>query len=204
MKEIGVASVVPDYVIDRQLRSFEIPFKKEGWDLIRVVDSDAKTIEGEWKKYHELVKNFGAQENIHHSYSLQDHCQVCCKIAMRNRYSIDIIAAASIHDFGKALTKTYWEKDNYQNAHYPNHAQVGGYLAMNMGYTLEEAQLVCYHMIPYADKRTQDVWRERLGQELWEKIELLHEVDELAHQECLYGIFYNFHYMFYSLLYAST
>ena len=92
-----------------------------------------------------------------------------------------MIWAAFIHDYGKAWTATRWEKDNYEEVHYPNHANVGAYMALTMGYNLHIAQLVGYHMIPYTDQKCQDTWRSRMGEELWKEVVELHQYDEAAH-----------------------
>ena len=168
---------VPDEVIDRQWRQFQIPVENEGWDSITVIPMDYDKDEF-FNQQWSAVGKFGTQENKHHSLSLFWHCFVCGTSI--GRLSKEIVDAAYIHDFGKLYTKTYWpEKDN--DAHYPNHAEVGAYLALCMGYSLYTAQLVGYHMVPYMDARAQETWKNRLGEQLWHDVLIIHDHDRKAH-----------------------
>ena len=182
--------IVPMEVIDRMARQFDPPCENEGWDTIDVVrnyyDDETSIYIDEYKKNYQMyylqkVKEYGSQHNTHHTLSLYDHCYKCCENALRDNAPNDICNAASIHDFGKLYTQVYWEKDNYIEAHYPNHAELGSYLALEMGYPLRVAQLVRFHMIPYMDAAAQKTWRERMGEKLWNDVVRLHQYDEAAH-----------------------
>ena len=174
---------VPDYVIARMLRNFEMPYENEGWAAIEIIDN--YDYPSQWIDVrHEntkIVKEFGSQKNSHHQLSLYDHCITAEELASRDKRSLDIVNACFLHDFGKVYTQTYWEKDNYEEAHYPNHANLSAYLALNMGYNLHVAQLCGYHMLPYTDERAQTTWQARLGEELWKEIMRVHQYDESSH-----------------------
>ena len=171
---------VPEEVIERQARQFQMPVENEGWSSIEVVFTSQYSAEVYKKYLLEQVINFGSQENKHHKLNLFAHCSRCGMEAAIATDNKDICLAANIHDFGKLYTKTYWpEKDN--DAHYPNHAEYGALLALIAGFSPNVAALVCYHMIPYTDEKAQKTWRARLGETLWNKILLLHEQDEKAH-----------------------
>ena len=175
--------VVPTYVIDRMLRQFEMPCENEGWDGFIITHSyDSYR---DWKFYREeyalLVEEYGEQGNIHHTRTLQEHCKECGILAGCETSNPDIVQAACIHDYGKIWTATRWEKDDYKELHYPNHANVGAYMALTMGYDIHVAQLVGLHMIPYTDKKCQATWRARIGEKLWEEVQLLHKFDVAAH-----------------------
>ena len=181
---------VPEYVIDRQVRSFDPPYKNEGWDVISITwnfyndNIDAlydRPFKNYNEEYNEIIKEYGSQQNSHHQLSLYEHCKKCGCIAYEKEYSFNVIQACYIHDYGKAFTGIKWEKDNYKEMHYPNHAELGSYLALIMHYNLNVAQLVRFHMIPYMDEHAQQTWRQRLGEELWNEIIQIHECDELAH-----------------------
>lgn len=174
---------VPDYVIKRQLESFQIPCEEEGWNKIEIIDNYKEDYDAIncMIDIQEQVKNFGNQNNIHHNYTLEKHCLMCGNEAIKKKSNKFIIQAGYIHDYGKILTATRWDKDNYKEVHYPGHASVSGYLALNMGYSLHVAQLVAYHMLPYTDQKCQDTWRARLGENLWKEIIELHRYDEAAH-----------------------
>lgn len=174
--------VVPAYVIDRQLRQFEIPYSGEDWNTIEVIHN--YTVEEGQKCVDEIlnkVYDFGDQKNEHHSLTLMEHCNKAYNYASDNDFPITVRGAALLHDYGKAWTAEYWEKDGGKNLHYPNHANVGAWLALNQGMGLVVAALINYHMIHYTDEKCQAVWRARLGEELWYDLALLYEADQAAH-----------------------
>lgn len=175
--------LVPAYVIDRMLRQFEVPCEAEGWDEILVHYSYASPYDMDYyrRSYAQLVEEFGEQGNRHHTLTLQDHCYACGDVAIMRGSGSDVMRAAYLHDYGKVWTATRWEKDDYKELHYPNHANVGAYMALTMGYNLHIAQLVGLHMIPYADEKCQATWRTRMGEKLWEEVHLLHQFDEASH-----------------------
>ena len=174
---------VPTYVIDRMVRSFQVPVAQEGWDLIIVIDNYDKgeTKQGQRTMIEKRVEDFGSQQNEHHTLSLAAHCQLCGKIAFSKQYHYHVIQACFIHDYGKTWTAIRWDKDGGKNLHFPNHENVGAYLALNMGYNLSVAALVNYHMLHYQDAHAQQVWQERLGADLWEQLEQVFICDKEAH-----------------------
>lgn len=175
--------IVPSYVIDRMLRQFEVPCKAEGWDEILVHYNYAPDYDIDYYRhaYAQLVEEYGEQGNSHHTLTLKEHCHACGDSARLGSFNSDIVRAAYLHDYGKVWTAIRWEKDNYQEFHYPNHANVGAYMALTMGYNIHIAQLIAYHMLPYTDQKCQNTWRARLGENLWKEIIELHHYDEAAH-----------------------
>lgn len=170
--------VVPDFVYDRMLQSFQIPFYEEGFASIEVI----KTWDGDSLEYMkeilEKVKAFGDQKNPHHTLSLFDHCQKCGEIAFEEYGHHFPAIAATIHDYGKIYTQSF---DEAGVAHYYQHEAYSAYLALSMGFGLEISQLVNYHMLVYNYKGGEEVWANRLGSELWDKIKKLHDCDVRAH-----------------------
>lgn len=176
--------VVPSFVIDRQIRQFEIPTYGEGWHHIKIIDNNIDNTQDKVRAivtYEERVKEFGSQQNSHHLLDLYDHCRMASHWARENNCGEDIVSAAYLHDWGKAWTAIRWEKDNYKEVHYPNHANVSAVLALNMGASLEVIALINYHMLLYTNLQCQQTWRNRLGERLWNKLILLHKADEAAH-----------------------
>lgn len=173
---------VPDAVIEKLARCFQMPIDNEGWDeieIVRPVEYDGKQFSC---KMWEEIKAFGSQENPHHTLSLFDH--MVRAIESVDIYAFDndedsreVITAAAIHDIGKAYTKSY---DENGVAHYFNHAELGAYLAMNMGAPRQVVEIVNYHMCPFMDENARKAWQTRLGEKLWHKVEVLHEADVLA------------------------
>lgn len=167
--------VVPDFVYDRMLQSFQVPFYEEGFANIEVIKAwDGDSFEY-MKEIIKKVKAFGDQKNPHHTLSLWEHCQECGRLALEKNY---FAIPCYMHDFGKIFTQTF---DEEGIAHYYGHAETSSYLGLNMGFNLETVQLINYHMLPYNYKGGETVWQERLGENLWKKIEQLHECDVGAH-----------------------
>lgn len=172
---------VPDWLFERQIKQFQMPVYNEGWDVIEIVtpaEYDVKKFaENMWND----VRAAGSQDNPHHTLSLYDHLLDCINKVNITGLSYDeqvnMYAAAGIHDIGKAYTRSY---DGNGIAHYYSHDSYGAFLAMNMGLPIEVIQLVCYHMRPY-DTNASFVWEKRLGEELWNKILILHDADERSY-----------------------
>lgn len=172
---------VPDWLFERQMKSFQMPVYNEGWDSIGIVtpaEYDVKKFaENMWND----VRAVGSQDNPHHTLSLYDHLFDCInKVSVTGlsfNEQINMYSAAGIHDIGKAYTRSY---DENGVAHYYSYDSYGAFLAMNMGLPIEVIQLVCYHMKPY-DTNASYVWEKRLGDELWKKILILHDADERSH-----------------------
>jgi len=175
--------LVPAYVIDRMLRQFEVPCEAEGWDEILVHYSYASPYDMDYyrRSYARLVEEFGEQGNSHHTLTLQEHCRACGEAAMLEPANANVVRAAYLHDYGKVWTATRWEKDDYKELHFPQHANVGAYMALTMGCNIHVAQLIGLHMIPYTDKKCQAAWHARMGEKLWEEVQLLHQFDEASH-----------------------
>lgn len=170
--------VVPDFVYDRMLKSFQVPFYEEGFASIEVIKTwDGSELEY-MKEIIEKVKAFGDQKNPHHTLSLFDHCQKCGEIAFEEYGHHFPAIAATIHDYGKIYTQSF---DEAGVAHYYQHEAYSAYLALSMGFGLEISQLVNYHMLVYNYKGGEEVWANRLGSELWDKIKKLHDCDVRAH-----------------------
>lgn len=172
---------VPDWLFERQMKTFQMPVYNEGWDVIEIItpaEYDVKKfIENIWND----VRAAGSQDNPHHTLSLYNHLLDCINkiniTGLSFNEQINMYSAAGIHDIGKAYTRSY---DDNGVAHYYSHDSYGAFLAMNMRLPIEVIQLVCYHMKPY-DTKGAPTWEKRLGEELWKKILILHNADERSH-----------------------
>lgn len=178
---------VPDYVIKKQLCAFQVPYMGEGWDSIEVVDNgeNMEWVDKMWKD----VKEFGDQRNPHHTLTLYTHLLECVnKVELwpmarcetkdpKTLHNSRLMAAAGLHDIGKAYTQSFDEEDI---AHYYGHENVSSYLSLCLNGDLYIAQLVNYHMILYMDTAAQKTWRVRLGDYMWDDLMRLHTADEAA------------------------
>ena len=187
---------VPEYVIKRMYKNFDVPYYYEGWDTINVIyncDSDGSF----YSKFFKPVIDFN-QDNTHHTLSLDEHLYKASQYE-KIRLNFLLKTTAFIHDCGKIFTKTYERpgKEPDGQAHYYGHQNVGAYDALylninNSNLLLDSedvlyiAILIRWHMEPYfyennfclKDKR-KALW----GEKLFNDIELLHEADVVAHQK---------------------
>lgn len=183
---------VPEEVIRRQLRQFEMPVYQEGFNgIVLHFPFECMYSVSEALK---MMKGF-EQDNPNHSLDLLNHCASTCGNLLLKEMDLDLnlLSAAMFHDIGKVFTKTFKNMKGEETdiAHYYSHNNIGSYfsLLIEFGSTMrnedkiEIAQLICYHMQPYFCKSEKAMkrWEERLGSELWEKILKLHEADKQAH-----------------------
>lgn len=173
---------VPDWLFERQIKQFQCPVLTEGFDRIEIITPfHYNGIEFSHSMWDD-VRAAGSQDNPHHTLTLYDHLQACIdrlnlsKLPTDDEDSKNLCIAAALHDIGKAYTRSY---DENGVAHYYNHEAYGAYLTMNMRCQLEVIQLVNYHMLPFNTSAI-PTWKKRLGDDLWNKIMILHEADLAA------------------------
>ncbi len=186
--------LVPEDIMYFMLTQFQTPMLCEGFDSIKQIQTTkGKSVE----KYMEESKNFD-QENSHHDLSLFEHVITAEKYIYENfdgeeSEKIYLQLAALYHDVGKLVTKRF--KDSKGNpseeAHYYGHENAGAYmfLSADTGLLFEDAlyvsALINWHMRPYVEMRQdkREFERNLVGEEFWEKIEILHEADEFAQKD---------------------
>jgi hypothetical protein len=101
-------------------------------------------------------------------------------------YESDLYSAASIHDYGKAFTQTFFDLKGKPslNAHYYGHDNYGAYLYCCCcdKPKLYIVQLINYHMLPYFMKTDKSIqkWSEILGSRLWQDLQVLNAADKHA------------------------
>ena len=149
---------VPEYVIDKQVRHFQIPFMEEGFDEIIVHDFHYETYP--ITDYIDKMRGYD-QKNPHHKYTLDEHSKnvdkkfkEICGNELYEKYSLGSI----YHDIGKPFCQTI---DDDGIAHYLRHAEYGTYILLTnfMSSTIDDCFLVNYHMYPYhwTEEKTHDV-----------------------------------------------
>lgn len=188
--------VVPEEVIWRMIRNFQMPRPEEGWDeIICHSNENNDKVISEYLQ----AKGFN-QENHHHSMSLDEHLES----AMEYVYSPSekkrlIMSAALFHDIGKIYTKTFYTRTGELDteAHYYNHADVGAYIVackyqkvwesenlMGLVYDISEFKmlisLIQRHMdyyIYFPSSEAENKMKEYYGSEMALLLRELHEVD---------------------------
>lgn len=185
---------VPEEAIERMYRSFDIPYWYEGWDDIRIKwNSKINGIMGNFIREH---MNYD-QSNPHHSYSLGKHCDKAYSYAFNNSRELSVRVAAGLHDCGKPFCKTFitHKGELTEIAHYYNHEYVGSYNSLFMNnwrlnnvnnLKLDIAIIIRWHMMPYvwekdANSKLHDKYKRLWGEDLYEKIMIIHEADKAAH-----------------------
>lgn len=176
------ARQVPDWLFERQIKQFQCPVLTEGFDDIEIITPFQYNGIGFSHSMWNDVRAAGSQDNPHHTLTLYDHLQACIdrlnlsKLLIDDEDSKNLCIAAALHDVGKAYTRSY---DENGIAHYYNYEAYGAYLTMNIRCQLEIIQLVNYHMLPFNTSAI-PTWKKRLGDDLWNKIMILHEADLAA------------------------
>lgn len=172
---------VPENVIIKQGKSFQCPVEGEGWTDIEVIRNSALNGEKYQRQLLNKMIDFGDQKNSHHSLNLAQHCLACLSnLTQKNILDKNLLDAGFFHDIGKIYTRVYWEKDDFKEAHYPGHGEIGSYAILAGDINIETAQLICYHMMLFGDESAQTTWKNRLGTKLWDKLLILHECDMSA------------------------
>ena len=132
---------VPDYVLEKQLKSFEIPFYEEGFDEIYIDRWCEPThfFKYELSNRQSIIKNkiellrtmVGIdQSSKHHKYTLDIHTRICGNYinCPDNNWLKILKEAADYHDMGKLFTRI--QKEDGQCS-YLNHANVGTYYMLS-------------------------------------------------------------------------
>lgn len=183
---------VPEHVIDRMYRNFDVPWYYEGWDKIEVEYVDGTlNFYGAPFRFIDSTKDFD-QENSHHDLTLGAHCaKATARIQSLDEISPELFYAAILHDNGKPYTKTFvnGKGEVTEQAHYYSHERVGSYnsLFYDVDYhRLYMATIIRWHMQPYFwekdnNEKSHNKYKKLWGEELYNDIMLLHEADKLAH-----------------------
>ena len=172
---------VPPCVIWRQVRQFQMPHESEGWDVINVRCNSYDCTELEMILL--PVKDFD-QRNPHHSCTLDKHLVLASDYACGHKFDNNVIQAALYHDIGKIFTQTF---DENGIAHYYNHENVSAYYFFLLTGDIwqsgkEIAWLISHHMDFFkGDKYLEKLKRKINNEELFKKLEQLHECDLAAH-----------------------
>ena len=186
---------VPEYVIERMYRSFDVPWYYEGFDDIQVEYGDYENYYGWVWDWVEKADEYD-QKNVHHTLTLGEHCRqtmrnvdrLCAEC--RPIMSTEMRYAALLHDEGKVFTQTFKNAKGEvtEEAHYYNHEKTGSYDSLFYEipcYNLYVATLIRWHMTPYMAWRQSEKTKQRdkllLGEELFNNIYLLHQADKEAH-----------------------
>ena len=171
---------VPEEVLDKQIRKFQIPFAEEGFDECFLHVFNKKNRLNEINMFDQMEGY--DQQNPHHIMSLDEHCKNTYDLFSRKGYPTKYNVAALLHDYGKLFCETI---DDNGVAHFYGHESIGSYLVLeNMqGLCWEDIMDTCflinYHMMPFAwtTPEIQQRWKERFGEYKYRMLMDFHECD---------------------------
>ena len=198
--------VVPNSVIERMYKSFDIPWYNEGWNDIKIIYTDVnfKSLYGHYLNFLNSTANFDQHSKWHTEtlgvHSVKTARYVADNAAKLNKSIVDDIKiAAMLHDCGKPSVKSF--KDSKGNdsefAHYYNHENVGAYESLfyekpDHSDNLLIAALIRWHMVlhffkdwkqttidKYEKEFTENKYLQEIG--FYNDLKLLHEGDKSAH-----------------------
>lgn len=175
---------VPNYVIDRMIKQFEVPHKTEGWDEIIVHNQFYQP---------SILSNIvialraESHDNPHHSQTIGKHMGEAAVYLMKKSVPDYLISAAYFHDAGKGICKTFTNMKGEVTsiAHYYFHENVGAYLYLTYCYNnsidLDVANLIAHHMDFFKGEKYVEKIHSRFGEGFFRDLQLLHEADVNAH-----------------------
>jgi len=189
--------VVPESVIHRMLKQFEMPHESEGWYKIEIFGNQCN--------YEHLFGELFAamsnpHDNPHHSATIGDHMHLAgeyIRERLKNELSSSdrdiyypaemMVLAADFHDIGKPYCKVYHNAkgEPTEDAHYYNHENVGSYIYISHSDGDEVdiwiANLIAHHMDFFKGEAYMKKIKARFPDKFIKDLELLHEADLAAH-----------------------
>lgn len=187
--------VVPEEVLERMIRSFQMPCCAEGFDDI-VVHYPKK----EWAEYYgDIITYVDSlccfdQCNHHHTLTLGEHMKMAADLMLHDNggYYDSAVLAAFSHDIGKVRTKEFKNAkgEPTEEAHYFQHNNVGSYQSLFFSYPKYGdkqyiALLIELHMRPHLEWKQSEKVKQRdfemFGMETISDLLDIHEADLAAH-----------------------
>ena len=195
---------VPEEVIEKMYKSFNIPCKQEGWDEIQIVWYDYKKDGIEFDYFKDLMQWCQiSHDNPNHSLSIGNHMLSALKYYWVNMCDVSknlfenyiLSIAVLMHDCGKVFCKQFVDSkcNPSETAHFYNHHNFGSYLSLfylkEMKFTDEDilyiSLLIELHMRPFLawdkSEKSKEKDRRLFGDDIISNIGLIHKCDLAAH-----------------------
>ena len=172
---------VPEYVVEKQVKSFQMPTLQEKWDAVYVINLfyDKNLM----PQILEDMRGFD-QSSSWHTEKLDNHNALLVSYSKEHGFSPLVKEAAEVHDIGKLFTREY---DENGEAHFFGHAQYGAYLWLCANvetgilspHDLAIASLINTHMDMYNNPNHEKL-KANLGEETYQALLQLHEADDVS------------------------
>lgn len=181
--------VVPEFVLEKQLRKFQIPMKFEGFDEIILDRWDNFIYYDRENLFPIIQKMIGFEQKTKwHKYTLQYHCAYTYGYVKIGTHNKALLVASRIHDLGKLYTGVQKPDGDFC---YHSHENVGTYYLLqnldllglnNIEDILECLFYVNYHMSPFSwsNEKTHQKYRNLLGEEKYNNLIFFNECDKKA------------------------
>ena len=184
-QNMGRDKVVPEYVLDRMLKNFDVPHKSEGWNTIRIYGNEPSDYCSNLANELEAIPH----DNPHHTDTIGSHMYNAamfmeCEYPLAKPY---MMRAAYLHDLGKLYCKVFHNSkgEPTEDAHYYNHENVGAYFYLSNSWgsceDLHVANLIRHHMDYFKGEKYLEKIRNRFGNDFMEELDMLHQADLMAH-----------------------
>lgn len=194
--------IVPENVMNRMYKSFNVPSTSEGFDYIHIVSPGVDEIASHDELLFKLYDGCDLpHDNPHHTYTCGQHCISAANnafnIARRERLSSHkmnvLVESALYHDAGKPFCKVWHNAKGEESdvAHFYNHENVSAYDYIcgkfagcsdaEMERILLVANLINNHMVFFAGDKAIEKRRKQYGEDFWKILTWLHEADMSAH-----------------------
>ena len=187
---------VPQEVMSRMYKSFQMPSIYEGFDevIVHYENEDWKSYYGSVEEYVDSLVNF-EQENSHHTLTLGNHMIGAVNYLAETKgseCSLDVLYATYTHDIGKPGVKSFvnGKGEVTPEAHYYSHHNCGSYKSLFFKYPKcinkeYVALLIEHHMKPMLEWKQSEKEKEKdrklFGDHFINDVMLLHEADVFAH-----------------------
>lgn len=190
---------VPEEVLCRMYKSFEVPGYAEQWDDIQIVWWDYKDMVGfeydiniDINKWCEISHN-----NPHHALSIGEHLLVAYDYMKYKTDDERLIVSALLHDCGKPDVKAFVDSkgEECDIAHYYNHESVSAYKSLfylrNMNPEWSDKDILYVSLLINLHMRAHTSWKQSgkakdkdrrlFGNDVMRELELIFKADLAAH-----------------------
>lgn len=184
---------IPDQVITRMYKHFDVPMFAEGWDEIWIRNDEQFNLDTMMKRLATIE-----HDNPHHEFTVGQHLLTAWSYFNTHYpelYGSPLALATYLHDIGKEFTKVFEDGGGNpsENAHYYHHENVGAYDSFSYTGNLDTtkrlmvALLIRWHMYPYTVDKSENPIKTKkrllslIGEDVYKDLLILHECDEQAH-----------------------